>query len=141
VYHLMCAEFCGTGHSRMVGRLVLMTPEDYSRWSAAQPGAENLAGQGEALFNSLGCAGCHAPTSSVHAPNLHGVYGNAVQLSDGRVVRADEAYLRDSILLPDKDVVAGFEPIMPSFRGIASEEQIIKLIAFIKSLSAEERRE
>ncbi|WP_245300010.1 cytochrome c oxidase subunit II [Methylocystis bryophila] len=141
VYHLMCAEYCGTGHSRMVGRLVLMTPEDYSRWSSSQPGAEDLAKEGELLFSSLGCSGCHAQTSSVHAPNLRGVYSHPVQLSDGRVVTADEAYLRDSILLPDKDVVAGYEPIMPSFRGIASEAQIIKLIAFIKSLSGEEQSE
>ncbi len=141
VYHLMCAEYCGTGHSRMVGRLVLMTPEDYSRWSASQPRAEDLAKEGELLFSSFGCSGCHAQTSSVHAPNLRGVYSHPVQLSDGRVVTADEAYLRDSILLPDKDVVAGYEPIMPSFRGIASEAQIIELIAFIKSLSAEEQSE
>jgi cytochrome c oxidase subunit 2 len=138
VYHLMCAEYCGTAHSRMTGRLVLMTPSDYSRWSSAQPGADNLAGQGRALFNALGCSGCHAPASAVHAPELHGVYGHPVQLSDGRVVVADEAYLRDSILLPRKDVVAGFEPIMPSFRGVVSEEQIIELIAYIKSLSTEE---
>jgi cytochrome c oxidase subunit II len=141
VFRLMCAEFCGTEHSRMTGRLVLMTPEDYSRWSAAQPEADNLARQGEELFHALGCSGCHAPGSAVHAPDLHGVYGHPVHLSDGRVVTADEAYLRDSILLPGQDIVAGFQPVMPSFRGTVSEEQIIKLIAFIKSLSAEGRPE
>ncbi len=135
VYHLMCAEYCGTAHSRMTGRLVLMSPVDYSRWSAAQPQADNAAKQGEGLFNSLGCSGCHAKNSSVHAPDLHNVYGHPVQLSDGRSVIADEAYLRDSILLPEKDVVAGFDPIMPSFRGQVNEEQIMQLVAYLKSLS------
>ncbi len=139
VYHLFCAEFCGTGHSRMTGRLVLMTPEDYSHWSEAQPEADTLARRGQALFNSFGCSGCHAKNSSVHAPDLHGVYGHDVALSDGRHITADEAYLRDSILLPTKDIVAGYDPIMPSFQGVATEEQILELIAFIKSLSAKEQ--
>ncbi len=136
IYHLLCAEYCGTAHSRMTGRFVLMSPVDYSRWSAAQPQADNAAKQGEGLFRSLGCTGCHAKNSSVHAPDLHNVYGHPVQLSDGKSVIADEAYLRDSILLPEKDVVAGFDPIMPSFRGQVNEEQIMQLVAYLKSLSA-----
>ncbi len=135
VFHLTCAEYCGTDHSVMAGRLVVMTASDYARWSSAQPEADNLARQGEALFYSLGCSGCHAPTSSVHAPDLHGVYGRAVHLSDGRVVTADEAYLRDSILLPLKDIVVGFAPIMPSFQGVVTEDELVKLIAYLKSLS------
>ncbi len=137
VYHLFCAEFCGTSHSRMTGRFVLMTPTEYSRWSAAQPEADNLARQGQALFSSLGCSGCHSKSSSVPAPDLHGVFGNPVQLSDGRSIIADEAYIHDSIVLPEKDIVAGFAPIMPSFAGQVSEEQIIKLVAYIRSLSTE----
>ena len=139
-YHLLCAEFCGTEHSRMVGRLVLMTQDKYARWSGAQPGAEDLSAEGEKLFNSLGCTGCHAQSSSVHAPDLHGLFGGPVQLSDHRTVTADEKYLRDSILQPSKDVVAGFEPIMPSFSGIVGEDQLIKLIAYLKSLSDKEGR-
>lgn len=135
VYHLFCSELCGTEHSRMTGRLVLMTPADYARWSAAQPGAEDLAAAGERLFRSLGCSGCHAPSSNVHAPDLNGVYGHEVQLADGRTVVADEAYLRDSILLPRKDVVAGFQPIMPSFRGIVGDDEMVKLMAYLKSLA------
>ena len=134
IYHLFCSELCGTGHSRMTGRLVLMTPADYARWSAAQPGAEDLAAAGAKIFGSLGCSGCHAPSSSVHAPDLYGVFGHKVQLADGRTVTADEAYLRDSILLPQKDVVAGFEPIMPSFRGIVDDDDMVKLMAYLKSL-------
>ncbi len=136
-YHLLCTQFCGTEHSRMIGRIVLMTPQDYARWSTARQPAESLAAQGEALFRSLGCSGCHGPNSSVHAPDLAGIYGHAVQLSDGRTVTADDAYLRDSILLPAKDIVAGYEPVMPSFTGVVTEDQILRLLAYIKSLSGE----
>ena len=139
VYHLLCAELCGSEHSRMTGRLVLMTAADYARWSAAQPGAENLAAEGEKLFRSFGCSGCHASQSSVHAPDLNGIFGHKVQLAGGRTVIADETYLRDSILLPQKDVVAGFDPIMPSFKGTVSDDDMVKLIAYLKSLSAETR--
>jgi len=136
VYNLLCAELCGSEHSRMTGRLVLMNAADYARWSAAQPGAENLAADGEKLFRSYGCSGCHAPQSSVHAPDLNGVFGRRVQLAGGKTVTADEAYLRDSILLPQKDVVAGFDPVMPSFQGVVSDDDMVKLIAYLKSLTA-----
>jgi cytochrome c oxidase subunit II len=136
IFHLTCAEFCGTDHSVMAGRLVIVSPQDYARWTAAQPEGDSLAHQGEALFRSFGCSGCHTPGSTVHAPDLHGVYGHAVQLADGRSVTADEAYLRDCMLLPDKNRVAGFPPLMPNFTGQVSEGQIVALIAYIKSLSA-----
>jgi cytochrome c oxidase subunit 2 len=139
VYHLFCAEYCGTGHSRMVGKFVLMSKADFGRWLAAQPLAEDLAKQGAALFRSFGCSGCHAPNSAVHAPDLAGVYGRQVHLADGRTVTADEAYLRDSILLPKKDVVAGYAPIMPSFQGIVNDDQMIKLMAYLRSLATGDR--
>jgi cytochrome c oxidase subunit II len=135
IFHLTCAEYCGTDHSVMAGRLVVMTAPDYARWTSAQPEADDLAREGKALFGSLGCSGCHAPTSTIHAPDLHGIYGRAVPLSDGRVATADEAYLRDSILQPAKDIVAGYAPIMPSFRGTVTEGEMVKLIAYLKSLS------
>lgn len=135
-FHLTCAEYCGTDHSRMAGKLVIVTPDEYARWSAAQPEGDDLAHQGEALFRTLGCSGCHTPGSSVHAPDLHGVYGRLVHLEDGRTVHADEAYIRDSILLPQKDIVAGFAPIMPSFKGVATEGDLVKLVAYIRSLTA-----
>ncbi len=135
-YHLTCAEYCGTNHSVMAGRFVVMTAPDYARWTNAQPEGDDLARQGKALFGALGCSGCHAPTSSIHAPDLHGIYGRAVPLSDGRTVTADEAYLRDSILEPRKDIVAGYAPVMPSYRGIVTEDEMVKLIAYLKSLSS-----
>jgi cytochrome c oxidase subunit 2 len=134
-FHLTCAEFCGTDHSVMAGRLVIVTPEEYARWNAAQPEGDDLAHQGKTLFHSLGCSGCHAPGSTVHAPDLHGIYGSAVQLADGRTVTADEAYLHDCITLPDKNRVAGFPPLMPNFSGSVSPGQIVSLVAYIKSLA------
>jgi cytochrome c oxidase subunit 2 len=135
VFHLTCAEFCGTDHSVMAGRLVVVTPEEYARWTSAQPEGDDLAHQGATLFHSFGCSGCHTAGSTVHAPDLHGIYGHAVQLADGRSVTADEAYLRDCILLPDKNRVAGFPPLMPNFTGSVSAGQVVALVAYIKSLT------
>jgi cytochrome c oxidase subunit II len=138
IFHFTCAEFCGTDHSVMAGRLVIMSPQDYARWTAAQPQGDDLAHQGAALFRSLGCSGCHTPGSTVHAPELHGLYGRPVQLADGRTVTADEAYLRDCILLPGKNRVAGFPPLMPDFSGTVSEGQVVELVAYLKSLSTDQ---
>jgi len=135
-FHLFCAEFCGTAHARMTGEIVVLKPDDYARWSAAQPQADDLSAEGAALFTSLGCAGCHAPNSAVHAPDLRGVYGRTVQLSDGRRLTASDGYLRDSVLLPQRDVVAGYKPVMPSYAGAISEDDLAKLVAYLKSLSA-----
>lgn len=138
VFHFTCAEFCGTDHSIMAGTLYIVTPQDYARWTAAQPEADDLAHQGAALFHSFGCSGCHAPGSSVHAPDLHGVYGHVVHLTGGRTRTADEAYLRDCILVPDSTRVEGYPPIMPNFTGSVSEGQIVQLIAYIKSLTTDQ---
>jgi cytochrome c oxidase subunit 2 len=135
-FHLLCAEFCGTDHSRMIGRIVVMEPEAYARWLSAQPEGDDLAHEGAALFVARGCSGCHAPSSNVHAPRLAGLYGRQVQLADGRTVTADEAYIRDSILQPKRDVAAGYEPIMPSFAGLISDGEIQSLTAYIRSLAA-----
>ena len=136
-YPLECAEYCGTDHARMGGEIVVMTPEAYAGWSARQPQSDTLAREGAALFTSAGCLGCHATASSVHAPLLDGIYGRQVNLADGRVVTADEAYLRDSILQPRRDVVAGYEPIMPAdFAQILSEGEIAALVAYIRELGA-----
>ena len=138
-YHLFCAEYCGTLHARMTGTVVVMEPEDFARWLAAQPEADDLAREGRELFTALGCAGCHAPSAAVHAPDLAGLYGRPVHLADGRTVTADEAYLRDSILMPARDIVAGFQPLMPSFAGLIGEDELMRLIAYIRSLDQEAR--
>ena len=134
-FHLFCAEYCGSEHSRMTGRIVVVSQDEYGGWLAAQPQGDGLAKEGEAIFRARGCSGCHAEASKVHAPKLRGLYGRAVQLADGRTVTADDAYLRDSMLLPKRDITAGFEPIMPSYKGILTDGEIISLTAYIRSLS------
>lgn len=135
VFQLLCAEFCGTDHSAMTGRIVVMKPDDYTRWLSQQDVDGTLAAQGSALFRELGCSGCHMGTSTVRAPHLDGLYGRPVPLTDGRVVVADERYIRDSILQPRAEVAAGYDPVMPSFAGRVDEEGLIKLVAYIKSLA------
>jgi cytochrome c oxidase subunit 2 len=97
-----------------------------------------MAQYGFALFRQLGCSGCHDPRSTIHAPLLDGVYGRTVHLQDGRTITADATYLRDSILVPRKDIVAGFAPVMPSFAGQVSEEDIQALIAYLQSTGAKD---
>ena len=140
-YHLYCTQFCGLDHAKMGGEVVVMSPPDFERWLAQNGGAGDLAGEGQAIFVRFGCSGCHASGASedhgtVRAPPLAGLYGARVPLSDGRIVAADERYLHDSITDPARDVVAGYDPIMPSFAGQISEEDIVKLVAYIKSLAA-----
>ncbi len=133
-YPLLCTEFCGTDHARMTGQITVMNPADYARWARSQPNADSLAEQGQAAFASLGCGGCHGVGATVHAPMLGGVYGQPVQLEGGRTTVADEAYLRDSILQPGKDIVAGYPNAMPSFQGQIDEATVVSLVAYIKTL-------
>jgi len=135
VYPLRCAEFCGTDHSEMGGRLIVMRPERFAAWLAANRDGgrgETLAAEGAALFRRLGCSGCHGPASAVHAPTLDNIFGRPVALEDGRTLIADEQYLRDSIMLPNKDVVAGYEAIMPTFGNILQPEQVNALVAYLR---------
>jgi cytochrome c oxidase subunit II len=137
-YHLLCTEFCGTAHSEMRGRIVVLEPAAYADWLALQDAALTLAERGAALFRSYGCSGCHEDSDVVRAPSLYGVYGNPVPLASGEIVTADEQYIRDSILLPMQHVVAGYRPVMPSFSGRIPEEDLVELVAFIKSLAIAE---
>ena len=138
-FDLYCAEYCGSQHSQMTGRIVVMQPAEFSRWAAAGPHQPGLAQYGFALFRQLGCSGCHDARSTVHAPLLEGIAGRTVHLQDGRTLVADDNYLRDSILEPHKDVVAGFAPVMPSFAGQVSEEDIQALIAYLHSTGEKAR--
>lgn len=134
-FPLLCAEFCGTDHSRMRGRIVVLSEADYARWLQAQGDGSSLAGEGAALFRQLGCSGCHSPVSTVRSPLLEGLYGKSVTLQDGAVVVADEAYLRNSILKPRAQIAAGYRAAMPPYAGRISEDQILRLIAYMKSLA------
>ncbi len=133
-FHLFCAEYCGTQHSGMIGQIVVMTPSDYDKWLSGGGSEGSLSATGEKLFQELGCATCHRSDTQGRGPNLMGVYGKPQLLDDGRTVIADENYIRESILNPGAKVVAGFRPIMPTFQGVVSEEQLLSLVAYIKSL-------
>ena len=137
VFPLLCAEYCGTDHSMMRGRIVVMRQQDYAEWLTQQPEGDDLAHEGARLFVARGCSGCHAQSSSVHAPKLAGLYGRTVQLSDGRQVKADDGYIRDSMLQPKRDIAAGFEPIMPSYAGLLDDGEVQSLTAYIRSLAAQ----
>jgi cytochrome c oxidase subunit 2 len=133
-YHLFCAEYCGTQHSGMVGDIVVLPPGQYETWmNGGSTGP--LSATGEKIFGELGCATCHRSDIQGRGPNLHGVFGKPVQLEDGRTVTADENYLRECILDPGAKRVKGFQPIMPTFQGLVSEEQVNALVAYIKSIA------
>jgi cytochrome c oxidase subunit 2 len=134
VYHLFCAEYCGTDHSRMTGRIVVMEPPAFAEWLTHQDTTGTLATQGKALYRQFGCSGCHDANGTVRAPPLEGLYGKRVPLSDGTLEVADEAYLRDSILKPRAKITAGYEPVMPSYEGKIAEDELIKIVAYIKSI-------
>jgi cytochrome c oxidase subunit II len=134
-YHLFCAEYCGTQHSGMVGDIVVMEPAQYETWmNGGSTGP--LSATGEKIFAELGCVTCHRSDTQGRGPNLHGVFGKPVQLEDGRTVTADENYLRECILDPGAKRVKGFQPIMPTFQGLVTEEQVNALVAYIKSIAA-----
>jgi len=145
-YHLFCAEYCGTEHSRMIGRIVVMDPADYQAWlsegvpaganaaSGASTGVLAVAASGEALFERLGCASCHRGVSGALGPALGGVFGTHVKLQGGETVVADEDYLRESIINPQAKIVEGYQALMPTFQGQVSEEDLLQLITYIKTL-------
>lgn len=133
-FRLECSQFCGTDHAKMTGAVHVLSPADYTAWLTSQNAGETLAEQGKALFRRYGCSGCHSARSTIHAPLLDGVYGSYVQLADGRSMLADERYIRDCILLPASQRVAGYPPVMPSFDGQIPEDDLMKLIAYIQSL-------
>jgi cytochrome c oxidase subunit II len=134
-FPLLCTQYCGTDHSHMGGAVVVMRPAEYARWLEGSASNGTLAAQGAQSFRSHGCSGCHGPNAAVHAPDLTGLYGRTVHLADGRSVLADDRYLRDCILLPAEQPVAGYPPLMPSFSGQVSEEELLALIAYIKSIA------
>jgi cytochrome c oxidase subunit 2 len=133
-YHLFCAEYCGTNHSKMIGSVVVMRASEYQSWLA---GANDLrpVEAGAKLFVEYDCVNCHGSGKRARGPTLGGLYGSDVQLADGRRVLFDEDYIRAKLLDPEPRRVAGFDPVMPGFKGQLTEEQIIYLIAYVKSLT------
>jgi len=133
-YHLFCAEYCGTKHSGMTGQVVVMEPADYQDWLSGGAGQGSLASAGEKLFNDLACNTCHRPDSQGRGPVLNGLFGKTVSLVGGGMLTADEGYIRESILNPSAEITAGFQPIMPTFQGLVTEEQLLELVEYVKSL-------
>jgi len=134
-FHLFCAEYCGTKHSGMIGRVVVMEPRDYQAWLSGSDG-QPLAARGQQLFQQLACVTCHLNDGSGRGPSLAGVYGSKVELANGTGVVADDGYIRESILTPQMKLVSGFQPVMPTFQGLVNEEGVMSLIEYIKSLPA-----
>jgi len=133
-YHLFCAEYCGTKHSAMTGAIVVMDPTEYQAWRSGGVAEGSLASQGLKIFQDMSCATCHRPDGEGRGPNLEGLFGSQVELADGSATTGNEAYIREAILSPSAKVVAGFQPLMPTFQGLLTEEQVIALIEYVKSL-------
>ncbi len=137
-YHFFCSQYCGTNHALMGGWVTVMEPSDYAAWlSGSSGGTANLVVAGEKLFAEKACITCHVANGTGRAPSLNGMYGAQVLLADGSTVVADEAYVRESILQPNAKIVARYPPLMPTFQGQLTEEQILALTAYIKSLQSQ----
>jgi len=134
-YHIFCAEYCGTKHSAMVGRVVVMEPSAYQQWLAGATEGP-LSARGERLFADLACNTCHLPDGSGRGPSLAGKFGTQEVLANGSVVTVDEGYIRESILQPQARLVAGYQPLMPTFQGLLDEQSVLALVEYIKSLRA-----
>jgi cytochrome c oxidase subunit II len=133
-YHIFCTQYCGTKHSAMIGTVTAMEPADYQVWLSGGSAGGTLAEAGQKLFTDLSCNTCHMENAQGRGPVLKGLYGKQVLLANGQTVTMDDAYIRESVLTPHAKVVAGFQPIMPTFQGLVTEEQLLQIIAYVKSL-------
>jgi cytochrome c oxidase subunit 2 len=135
-YHIFCAEYCGLNHSGMGGYVYVMEQRDFDNWLSGNVSGQTPVEAGKDLFeNKLGCASCHQGGKGQRGAVLEGIFGKEVKLTNGQTRTVDEMYLRNSILNPSGEIVEGFQPIMPTFKGQVTEEQLVQLIAYIKSLS------
>jgi cytochrome c oxidase subunit 2 len=143
-FRLFCSQFCGTAHSKMTGIITVMTPQDFQTWKTAAVSGRSgqsfsdLASRGRSLFSAMGCISCHGTVGRI-APPLQGLYMSLVGLRSGETVLADEQYIRESIVNPNAKIVKGYEAVMPSFQGQLSEEDLLSLLAYIKSLQHYDR--
>ncbi|MGA8087617.1 MAG: cytochrome c oxidase subunit II [Terracidiphilus sp.] len=138
-YHLFCTQYCGTDHSHMIGDVVVMTPDDFKKWLASSTSGASLAQNGERLFASLSCAACHNGRPDARGPSLANVYGAKLTLANGQTTIVDEAYLRDAILNPSQHITQGYAPIMPTYQGQISEDGVISLVEYLKTLNSDYR--
>jgi len=138
-YHIFCTQYCGTNHSAMIGEVTVMNPDDYQKWTQQSTSGMSLAQNGERLFASMGCNSCHSGSATARGPNLAGVYASKLQLANGSQVLVNDAYLRDAILNPSEHITAGYAPIMPTYQGQISEDGLIDLVEYIKTLQSNYR--
>jgi cytochrome c oxidase subunit II len=138
-FHLFCAQYCGTNHSQMIGWVHVMTPTDYAAWLAGGEQTESMAQQGERLFSQFGCGTCHVSRENGRGPSLDGIYGKPEKLQSGETQVVDETLIRQAIVNPNSVRMPGYEEIMPTYQGQINEEQVLQLIAYVKSLGSEER--
>jgi cytochrome c oxidase subunit 2 len=138
-YHIFCTQYCGTNHSAMIGEVTALSPDDYEKWTQQSTSGMSLAQNGERLFASMGCNACHSGSAAARGPNLAGVYGSKLQLTNGSQVLVNDAYLRDAILNPSQHITAGYAPIMPTYQGQVSEDGLIDLVEYIKTLQSNYR--
>ena len=138
-YHLFCTEFCGTNHTEMIGWVYVMSPTDYAAWLAGGENSEPMAQQGERIFNHYTCNYCHVPDGTGRGPSLVGIFGKPEKLANGEMRMVDEGLIRQALMQPNSVPVAGYAPIMPTFQGQFTEDQILQLIAYVKSLGLQER--
>lgn len=137
-YHIFCDQYCGTLHSAMIGKVIVMPPADFARWLGGEMAPSgSMSGSGAELFTRMACASCHRETGTGRGPSLAGLYGKQVALANGQTVKADEAYIRESILKAQAKLVKGYPAIMPSFQGSLNEQDVLELIAYIKTLGKE----
>lgn len=138
-YHLFCAEYCGTKHSGMIGWVTAMEPTEFQAWLGGSGATTSPVAAGQKLFNDLACNTCHLQNGTGRGPVLNGIFGKSIELQGGGTATVDEAYIRESIVNPQAKIVAGFQPIMPTFQGLVSEEQLLQLIAYVRSLSQQQQ--
>lgn len=138
-FHLFCSEYCGANHSQMIGSVYVMTRTDYANWLAAEEKTESMSQQGERLFSQLGCSSCHMANDSGRGPSLAGIYGKPEKLQNGETRVVDENLIREAIVFPNSVLLPNYPAIMPTFQGQVNEDQVLQLIAYVKSLGAQER--
>jgi len=138
-YHLFCAQYCGTNHSEMIGWIYVMTPTDYAAWLAGGEKTESLAQQGERLFTQFGCNSCHTSEAAAKAPSLAGIYGKPQKMANGETRVVDESFIQQAIYVPGSVHLANFQAIMPTYQGQIDADQMTQLVAYVKSMSSEER--
>lgn len=140
-YDIFCAEYCGAEHSLMIGKIHVMEPHDYEAWLEGNEPGQTLVASGQDLFEEKACSTCHRADSSARAPILNGLFGTDVALLGGGRTTADDNYLRESIMNPSAKIVAGYQPIMPTYKGQLTEEEILELLSYIKSLEGTDQKE